>query len=104
MKVTKKPVQACGAAENLQQVEQRFERWRESRKRGERIPQALWAAAVGLAREHGLERIAQELRVDYDRLKMRLEGSAGRARAGGGEAMFVELMAPSAVGISECIV
>jgi hypothetical protein len=104
MGATKIPAHAGARAENLEQVEQRFGRWRASRKRGERIPQALWSAAMGLAREHGLEQIAQELRVNCDGLKKRLESADGPARAGGSEARFVELIAPRAVGICECIV
>jgi hypothetical protein len=90
-------------AESLEQVEQRFVRWRASRKRGERIPQALWCAAVALAREHGLEQIAQELRVNCDGLKRRLD-AAEAARAGASATKFVELIAPSAVAVCECIV
>ena len=91
-------------AESLEQVEQRFVRWRASRKRGERIPQALWCAAVALAKEHGLGRIAQELRVDCDGLKKRLDGAEAGARIDASAAKFVELIAPSAVAMCECIV
>lgn len=104
MKVTKKAGQASGHAENLEQVEQRFKRWRESRKRGERIPEALWAAATGMARQHGLHRIAQELRVNYHGLKKRLECADSPARASGAEARFVELLVPRSAGMCECIV
>lgn len=104
MEATKISAHAGANAENLEQVAERFGRWRASRKRGARIPQALWSAAVGLAREHGLEQIAQELRVDYDGLKKRLEGAGSAARTGVSEARFVELIAPRAVGICECLV
>jgi hypothetical protein len=104
MKARRIAAHAGAHAENLEQVEQRFVRWRASRKRGERIPQALWCAAVALAREHGLAQIAQELRVDCDGLKRRLDSAEFAARAGGSAAKFVELIAPSAVGICECIV
>jgi hypothetical protein len=40
----------------------------------------------------------------WDGLKKRLESADGPARAGGSEARFVELIAPRAVGICECIV
>ena len=97
--------QARGHGESLEQIERRFRRWRESRKRGERIPVALWVAAVGLARGHGVHRIAQELRVDYNGLKKRLERAGGAARAGKLDTQFVELFvapAPTAAGMREC--
>jgi hypothetical protein len=105
MKVTNKAGQVIrGQAQNLEQVERRFKRWRERRKRGERIPQALWAAAVGLAREYGLERIAQQLQLNDERLKKRLEDADDSAGATDGEAKFVELIAPATVGLCECMV
>ena len=42
--------QTTGQGESLEQVEQRFARWRESRTPGQRIPPDLWAAAAGVAR------------------------------------------------------
>jgi hypothetical protein len=107
MNETTKVEQARGRGESLEQIERRFRRWRESRKRGEHIPVALWAAAVGLTKEHGLHRIAQELRVDYDGLKKRLEHAGGAARAGEVDTRFVELFAApasTAAGVCECAV
>ena len=95
--------QARGRGEKLEQIERRFRRWREGRKRGERIPVALWSAAVGLAQEHGLHRIALELRVDYDGLKKRLERAGGAARGGQVDTRFVELIAaPAAIAAGRC--
>ena len=53
------------AVENLEEVDQRFKRWRSTRMRGTPIPEALWASAVGLARAQGLNRTARALRLDY---------------------------------------
>ena len=61
--------------ESLEQVGARFKRWRERRVRGEHIPAVLWAAAVGMARRHGVHHVAGVLRVDQDGLKRRLERS-----------------------------
>ena len=99
--------QARVRGESLEQIAQRFKRWRESRKRGEHIPPALWAAAVGLAKEHGLYRIAHALRLDHDGLKRRLESAGGVARGGKVEPRFVELFAAPAAttaGVRECVV
>ena len=95
--------QARGRGERLEQIERRFRRWREGRKRGERIPVALWSAAVDLAQEHGPHRIALELRVDYAGLKRRLERAEGAARGGQVETRFVELIAaPASITMGRC--
>ena len=57
----------------LSDVQSQFERWRQSRKRGARIPEALWRAAAEAAGEHGVSKTAQILGLDYYRLKKRLE-------------------------------
>jgi len=57
----------------LSDVESQFERWRQSRKRGTRIPEALWRAAAEAARERGVSKTAQALGLDYYGLKKRLE-------------------------------
>jgi len=104
MNVTENPAQVCTQTDSLEQVKRRFERWRASRERGQHIPRPLWAAAVALAKEHGLERISSELRIKYDGLKKQLEGGEAPGRTVVREARFVELFAPSSVGVSECIV
>jgi hypothetical protein len=60
-----------------------------------------------MAEVHGLHRIAQELRVDYDGLKKRLEHPGGAARVGKLDTEFVELFAvpgSTALGVCECAV
>jgi hypothetical protein len=61
----------------LSDVESQFERWRQSRKRGTRIPEALWRAAVEAAGERGVSKTAQTLGLDYYALKKRLESPLG---------------------------
>jgi hypothetical protein len=36
------------------------------------VPEVLWESAVGLARLHGVSRVARELRLDYYKLKQRV--------------------------------
>ena len=60
----------------LSDVRSRFERWRRSRKRGARIPEELWQAAVEAAQEHGVSKASQALSLDYYGLKKRLESAA----------------------------
>jgi hypothetical protein len=70
-----------------------FEAWRgQSGGRG-RIPHALWAIAVRLAKVYGIDRTAAVLGVDHDRLKRRAE-AVGEPPQSSGPA-FVEL--PSSI-------
>jgi len=81
----------------LEQVCQRFERWRKTRKRCSSIPDALWAAAVELARQYGVNKAARALGLNYYSLKRRLESGthAGLYEPKGG-ARFIELVTPLA--------
>jgi hypothetical protein len=63
-----------------------FQEWRRTKKRGAPIPDALWKAAVGVARKHGLAEASRVLSIEYGVLKRRMETEdAGRA------ADFIEL-------------
>lgn len=96
--------------ESLEQVRERFKRWRETRGRGEHVPRELWAAAVGVARAQGLHVTARELRLDYGGLKRRQQEQAGGTlQAAKEETQFVELtVAPAresgAQFWSECVI
>jgi hypothetical protein len=96
----------------LEDLEQRFKRWRESRKRGDRIPTQLWEAAADLAREHGVPRIANRLRLNAVFLNRRMEGAASQAPASLADKAgteFVEIFAAppaatAAVVMRECVI
>jgi hypothetical protein len=96
--------------ESLEQIRERFKRWRETRGRGEHVPRELWAAAVGIAGAHGLQVTARELHLDYGGLKRRQEEQAGGTRqAARREMQFVELTVapgrePGAGLLSECVI
>jgi hypothetical protein len=65
------------------------------------MPAALWAAAVALARRHGLYPTARALRLDYGALKKRLDAAgAGRAPS----PAFVELPAARPTGLGACVI
>ena len=99
--------QTDGHGESLEQVEQRFRRWRESRKQGQRIPAVLWTAAAGMAKQHGVHRVARELRLDYNGLKKRVGPVGPAKRAAKIDAQFVELFAApasQAPSVCECAV
>ena len=84
----------------IEEAQLQFENWRRERKRGQRIPQNLWATAVELVKQHGVWPTARALHLDHDRLKRRL---------GNGEeqdvnsSAFVELI-PQGAMLCACIV
>jgi hypothetical protein len=65
------------------------------------MPAALWAAAIALARHHGLYTTARTLHVDYGSLKKRLDAAgAGRVPS----PAFVELPAARPTGLGPCVI
>jgi hypothetical protein len=77
------------------EIHDRIEHWRQTRQKRTHMPADLWAAAVGLAREHGIYSVAHALELSYGALKNHV------ARAGENEPVaetpangFVELPPP----------
>ncbi len=90
----------------LQEVRRRFQRWRQSRPAGTRIPASLWDAAAKMARSYGVNRTAKALGLDYYSLKERAEaqdGSPSNCAAEEKVATFWELPPLQAGSTSECI-
>lgn len=97
----------------LKKARDRFETWRKTRKRGERIPDRLWDLAVRTAAKHGPYNTAQALRLDYMGLKRRMAGSATKAKAAVKPGVksaakidmpsFVELTRAVAPSAAECV-
>ena len=86
----------------LEQTRRRIARWRETRPyRGAPMPAALWAAAMALARQHGLYATTRTLRLDYGSLKKRL-GAAGAGRVP--SPAFVELPTARPTGLGPCVI
>lgn len=92
--------------EDLVRGRSRFRAWRRGRKVGSRIPEPLWALAVGLVTAHGVGRVSSVLGLDYYSLKQRAEAgmpkrhkATGRRPASG---PFVELRSPLVVG-KQCL-
>ena len=96
----------------MRMVHGRFARWRKAHVGRRPIPESLWAAAAELAREHGVFQTAKTLRLDYVKLKQlttsahSTQGKNVRRRTGRpvAPAAFMELLAPGAVGGSECLI
>ena len=88
--------------DTLSEARSQFERWRTSRKRGTRIPEGLWRAAVEAARDHGVSKAAQTLGLDYYGLKKRLESTAAVSESEGSTGPgFVEI--PLFASAPECV-
>ena len=85
---------------SLSRLGQRFAAWRKTRVLGERIPETLWKSAVKMAAEHGLNRTARVLKLDYYALKKRLDGASRPAEL----STFVELPSSSLSIASECVI
>jgi hypothetical protein len=112
--------------QDMQKVCRRFERWRSAHTGRLPIPARLWAAAVELAREHGVSPTAQALRLEYGKLKRLLVSASPlpkrlvkrrriarrqkapavgprRTRSSAPPA-FLELMTSPALGQAECVI
>ena len=84
----------------LDETKTRFEEWRNNRSGKARIPAELWSAAVEVARKEGINRTARELHVAWDDLKRRM----GEVPQQPGSPAFVELVAPLAESVPECMI
>jgi len=115
----------------MRRIYRRFAHWR-SAHLGVRlpIPPRLWKAAAEVAREHGVCRTAQVLRLEYGKLKrlvesgqfplnlhprkgrgirrsaasLRAVAKVRRARSAAPLPSFLELVGSPAIGVSECVI
>jgi hypothetical protein len=81
----------------------RIAEWRATRThRGAPMPAALWAAAVGVARRHGVGPTARALGVDYATLQRRLasDGAGPTAAA----PTFLDLGVAAPLGLGACVI
>ena len=66
------PQKRAPIGEEFLELRARLEEWRTSHPRRTPLPEEMWAAAVELARRHGLYRTARALPIDYANLRKRL--------------------------------
>ena len=93
------------SSSQFERVQHRFDLWRKTRKRCSPIPETLWSSAVELAREHGLHRTAQTLRLNYYSLKKQFPLTSGAPSRAQKKPTFVELFPPpGAAGHSACTI
>ncbi len=94
-----KPGSSDPSCRKLVSVRRDLDAWRHEPTRTRRIPEALWEAAVEVARDQGVAPTSRELGLDYYALKKRVESS--RRPSGG----FVEVawpeMPPAPEGVLE---
>jgi len=88
---------------SLDEAKARFEAWRQNRKGKTPIPEELWLAAAEVAGKEGVSRTATELHVEWNELKRRV-ATAGVERRRPAPPAFVELVAPPAESIPECMI
>jgi hypothetical protein len=88
--------------EPIAQLQRHLEQIRSTQPPRSRLPESLWADAVGLARQYGIYRVAHTLRLDYVGLKKRLNGVTS-VRTSAGKTAFVELV-PPASPMPECVI
>ncbi len=89
--------------EPIAQLQHQLNEYRSTQTRRRKLPESLWQAAVELAREHGVYSVARPLRLDYMGLKKRL-GGVPRLRRKASKPAFVELIAPHAATLGECVI
>ena len=85
----------------LEEVKEQFEQWRRDKKGREKIPEALWTAAVSLTRQQPVFKVAEALRLNYNDLKERAGKGATEAP---GVPAFVELKPAPAATATECVI
>jgi hypothetical protein len=94
----------AGEADGMEAARTRFEQWRSSRSGKGPIPDELWKLAINAARQHGVNRAAQQLRLDAGKLKRLLVGAEPRRSKTRRQPRFVELIAPAATASPDCVI
>ena len=98
-----KPANPLAIPLDMEQARQELEAWRSTHPPRCHIPDSLWKRAAELASQHGLYLTSRTLRVDYMRLKKRVQPTSPE-RKSTGLPRFIELVAPTVAGIAECVV
>lgn len=91
---------------DLEEICNRFEKWRKKKRRhSEKIPDSLWRAAVGLCSNHSILGVSRALRLNYNDLKHRVQGTEKiGAPSSGCCSEFVEVDFGQSMLCSECVV
>ena len=89
--------------DSVVQLQRQFDAFRSTRSGRGKLPESLWQAAVEQARQHGVNVVAQALRLDYNVLKRR-GGSVEQRQKRAAMPAFVELIGAAATTGDEYIV
>ncbi len=86
---------------DLEQLQRQLSEWRHRQTGLVRLPEAMWSAATKLARTHGAGLVARTLRLDYYKLRARVNDNAVPVSK---PATFVEVKGSDLTGTSpeEC--
>jgi hypothetical protein len=87
---------------SMRKVYRRLER--RQRTGRARIPEALWAAAGELAREHEVNQVSRVLGLEFNHLKRIAEPGRPTVRKRRAMPAFVELIAPQAAVAPTCVI
>jgi hypothetical protein len=88
----------------LEEVQQLFEEWRRNKRRRDRIPAALWEAAVSLSGQHSSNKISKLLRLNHTAVRDCIGAHKQGEKSQGNAPAFIELaMSPSAT-VGECTI
>ena len=93
-----------GEGSGIEAVRTQFEAWRRGRAGKSPIPEELWSSAIKAARLEGVNRTAQQLRLDAGKLKRLLVAADIRGRRSSRKPRFVELIAPAPASTPECLI
>lgn len=88
-------------APDIEEVQSRFEQWRQSRQGKVPIPDELWAAAAAVAQRDGINRTAAALHLDGGKLKRRMGVRANAMSQKSRPPAFVELTSLASAGLPE---
>jgi hypothetical protein len=89
---------------DMKKIHQQLERWRSTRRGRSPIPARLWAAAAGVAREHGVNRTSQVLHLEFNKLKGFVESMRPTKRITNRAPQFVELVTAPPADVTECVI
>jgi hypothetical protein len=93
------------AKPTIEDVRQRFEQWRESRKQHTPIPESLWKGAASLCADHSIYKISRSLHLDYNALKRHVYSSHSESLSESvTSSVFVELDLKASLPEAECFV
>jgi hypothetical protein len=90
--------------EPILQLQRQLEDFRSSQPGRVKLPESLWQAAVGLARQYGIWPVAHPLRLDYMRLKKRLGAVPPSHRRKATPPAFIEVVTAQPPVLEGCVI